>query len=114
VRLPRPSAGQGPVGVALTFPEITKVEELVAPLCKDAQRVLEEGHHDQEATDRGQVPGTSEHGVSACFEIPCLELGFENQARGSHRASTEPDLGTSGKRTASLGRLGCPTSPQSC
>lgn len=79
MRPPGSSAGQGPVGVALTFPEITKVEELVTPLCKDAQRVLEEGHYDQEATDRGQVPGTSEHGVSACLEIPCLGLVWSSR-----------------------------------
>lgn len=57
VRLPGSSrVGQGPVGVELTLPEVTKVEQLVVPLCENAQRVLEEGHHDQEATDRGEVP----------------------------------------------------------
>lgn len=92
MRLPGSSrVGQGPVGVELTLPEVTQVEQLVVPLCENAQRVLDEGHHDQEATDRGEVPETSEHGVSACLEIPCLGAIWSSQLELQSHHGVIPD-----------------------
>lgn len=49
-------AGQGPgARHYLTFAEITEIEELIIPLCEDAQRVFNEGHYDQESADGGKV-----------------------------------------------------------
>lgn len=42
-------------GHYLTLAEITEVEELIVPLCEDAQRVFDEGHYDQEPADGGKV-----------------------------------------------------------
>ena len=40
----------------LTVPVVTQVDQLVAPLGKNAQRVLDKRDHDQEPADRGKVP----------------------------------------------------------
>lgn len=39
-----------------TLSVIVEVCELVAPLCQDAQRILEESDNDQEAADSWKVP----------------------------------------------------------
>lgn len=49
-------AGSGSEQRVLTLPEITKVEELVVPLCQDAQRVLDEGDNNQKSADSREVP----------------------------------------------------------
>lgn len=42
-------------GHYLTLAEITEVEELIVPLCENAQRVFDEGDYDQESADSGKV-----------------------------------------------------------
>lgn len=55
--------------VKLTFAVITKVNELVAPLCKNTQAILEEGDHNQETANSGQIPGVNDT-LSAAVKNP--------------------------------------------
>ena len=41
------------------MPVVVEVEQLVAPLGDDAQRILEEGHHDEEAANSREVSAES-------------------------------------------------------
>lgn len=38
-----------------TFPVLLQISQLIVPLCDDPQRILEEGAHDQEAANGGDV-----------------------------------------------------------
>lgn len=42
-------------GEALTVAVVMQVDELVAPLCDDSQRVFEEGDDDEEASEGWQI-----------------------------------------------------------
>lgn len=97
----------------LTVPVITQVDQLVAPLGENAQRVLDKRDDDQEPADRGKVP-VGENTVSE--DSRSLVWGWCCVCVLAAAAATQSQYprGSGCKHTASQDRTWYPASPQSC
>lgn len=57
-------------GSVLTVPVVMQVEQLVAPLCQDPQRILEESDHDQEPAKSWEVSAMGHMSAPCSVFIP--------------------------------------------
>lgn len=77
---------------SLTVSEILQIEQLIVPLCNDSEGVLNEGDHNQESTDGGQVSSSSQYTILVSSAPPRYCCNLERLKGKSHGFNGSPAL----------------------